>query len=251
MTMSRTSCALATMALGLLAACYRPAAAAPTMVFAAASLTAPFEELAKAFEIRHPGSNLDLHFAGTPQLVLQVREGATADVFASADAANMQKLVEASQTAAAPQVFARNRLAIAVAKGNPHRIASLADLQQRPGLRVVLCGPEVPAGRYAREALAKAAVTVRSLSDEPSVRAIVSKVRLGEVDAGIVYATDTAHAVDLIGSVAIPDEHNVVTTYPIAMLKAGKSSMMAAQFVAFVLSADGQQILRSFGFQAP
>src|SRR5262249_17502474 len=137
----------------------------------------------------HPGVQIELDLAGTPQLVAQVREGAAVDVFASADLRNMQQLIDAGQTAAAPQVFAKNRLTIVTGAGNPKGIKSLADLANK-NLRVVLCGAEVPAGRYAREALGKAKVAVQPVSDEPSVKAVVSKVQLGEADAGIVYVTD-------------------------------------------------------------
>jgi molybdate transport system substrate-binding protein len=220
------------------------------MVFAAASLTAAFEALAKEFEARHAGAELDLHFAGTPQLVLQVREGASADVFASADEPNMRKVVEAGKAAAAPRAFARNRLTIVTQRGNPKGIRALADLA-RADLKVLLCGPEVPAGRYARAALARAGAAVRSVSDEPSVKGVVSKVHLGEADAGIVYVTDVASARDAVDAVPIPDEHNVVATYPIAVLGAGRSRTTGEAFVAFVLSPEGQGILRAFGFTSP
>jgi molybdate transport system substrate-binding protein len=239
--------ALGAVALGA-CACGEPAAAArPALVFAASSLTSAFEEMERELEAAHPGSGIELHFDGSSRLVVQVREGARADVFASADAANMQKLVDARLTAAPPRVFASNRLAIVAGKGNPQGIAGLADLA-RADLRVALCGPEVPAGRYARAALAKAKVTVRSVSDEPNVKAVVSKVQLGEIDAGIVYATDATADVTAI---AIPDERNVVATYPIAPLSAGASRATGDAFIAFVLSPAGQRILRAHGFGGP
>jgi len=219
-------------------------------VFAAASLAAPFHAIEKVFEGAHPDVDLDMNFAGTSQLVAQVREGAAADVFASADEANMQKLVDGRQTASPPQVFARNRLVIVTAPGNPKGIRSLADLAQKE-LRVLLCGPEVPAGRYAREALGRAKVIVQPVSDEPSVNAVVSKVQLGEADAGIVYVTDAASAGAKVGSVAIPDAQNVVATYPIAVLTTGSNRTVGEQFVAFVMSSGGQEILHAAGFQSP
>ena len=221
-----------------------------TMVFAAASLTASFQDLATAFEADHPDAKIDLHFAGTPQLVLQVREGAPVDVFASADETNMQRVVEMGKTLAAPVVFARNRLTIVTVTGNPKGIRSLADLA-REDVRVVLCGPEVPAGRYARQALDKAGVRVESLSDEPSVKAVVSKVQLAEVDAGIVYVTDATSAKGQVDAVAIRDEHNVVGTYPIVSLAAGDDPDGSATFIAFVRSDAGQAILRRYGFASP
>ncbi|MBZ0150927.1 MAG: molybdate ABC transporter substrate-binding protein [Planctomycetes bacterium] len=248
----RLSLTTLTLLLTLPGACTKPTPAAEkTMVFAAASLTAAFEELAKTFEQGHPGARLELHFAGTPQLVLQLQEGAEVDVFAAADQANMQKVVATGKTTAAPVTFAQNRLTIVVAKGNPKGIAGLADLS-RQDLRVVLCGPEVPAGRYARQALDQAKVAVASRSDEPSVKAVVSKVALGEVDAGIVYVTDAAGAKDKVDAVAIADEQNVIASYPIVRLQCGHAEdPVGEQFVAFVLSAAGQAVLARHGFAAP
>jgi molybdate transport system substrate-binding protein len=243
---------LAAVLLAALTACSKPAEAGlPTTVFAAASLTAPFERIAQEFERSHPGTKIELHFAGTPQLVLQVRDGAQVDVFASADVPNMQKLVAAKLTAMEPRTFAKNRLTLVVGKGNPKGIASFADLA-RKDLRVLLCGPEVPAGRYAREVLSKAGVTVQSASDEPNVKAVVAKIALGEADAGIVYVTDVASGgaapAPAVEAVSIPDVNNLVATYPIAVLSAGNNAATGASFVEFVLSPEGQQILGSAGF---
>jgi len=233
------------------AGCTKPAASEHTAtVFAAASLTAAFEDLAKAFEASSSGHQVELHFAGTPQLVVQLQEGAPVDVFASADEPNMQKVVATGKTAAEPRIFARNRLTIVTAPGNPKRIKGLADLG-RAGLRAVLCGPEVPAGHYARDALGLAGVTVTSVSDEPNVKAVVSKVQLGEVDAGIVYVTDAKAAGAAVGAVAIPDEHNVVAEYPVAAMTAGHGRAAGEAFVTFLFSAKGQRILESYGFQRP
>jgi len=231
--------------------CDRPATThTPMIVFASASLTAPFEAMGERFEKRHDGAELELHVAGTPQLVLQIREGAPADVFASADSESMQRVLEQLPPTSRPVPFATNHLAIVTAAGNPERIEGLADLA-RPGLSIALCGPAVPAGRYAREALAKANVRVRSVSDEPSVNALVTKVRLGEIDAGIVYRTDAASAGDGVATVPIAREHDVVARYWIAALPVGARSDLGADFVRFVLSTEGQGILGSFGFAAP
>ena len=236
---------------GSLCAC-GPAADAPraTVVFAAASLTAPFTALGVEFERRNPGSKVDLHFAGTPSLLVQLAEGAPADVFAAADEPNMQRAAAAGLLVGQAQRFASNRLAIVVAAHNPLRVMGLADLA-RADLRIALCGPEVPAGRYARQALAAAGVQVQSRSDEPSVRALVAKVRLGEVDAGIVYTTDVPSAAQGVSAVAIPAEGNVLAHYPIAVAAPGANRDGGARFVAFVLSAAGQDILRDHGFGAP
>lgn len=233
------------------AACGKPATAkAPTRVFAAASLTASFQALAAEFEKRHPGGRLELNFEGTPSLVLKVQQGAGARVFASADQPNMQKLVDGEFTSSTPRAFATNRLAIVVGKGNPKGIAGLADLA-KPAVKVALCGPEVPAGRYAREALQKAGVDVRSVSDEPNVKAVVTKVQLGEIDAGIVYRTDGHGLGDRVAMVDVPADHDVAATYPIALLGPTQPGDVGEAFVAFVLSEDGQRILRSFGFGPP
>jgi molybdate transport system substrate-binding protein len=229
-------------------ACGGTRAARTTMVFAAASLTAPFEALAKEFERQHAGVEVQLQGAGTPQLVLQLREGAHADVFASADETNMQRVVAAGLTAGVPQTFARNRLAIVVAAGNPQSIHALADLP-RAGLRVALCAAEVPAGRYARQALAKAGVALLPVSDEPSVKAVVSKVQLGELDAGIVYRTDVRVAG--VAEVAIDPAHDVVAVYPIVVSANGREPLLGAEFVRFVQSGEGQRLLAGFGFLSP
>jgi len=218
-------------------------------IFAAASLTNAFEELVDAYETAHPEAQPELHCAGTTRLVLQLREGAPADVFASADAVQMQRVVDAGQTTSDAQTFASNRLVIVTAKDNPKAITSLADLQ-REGISTLMCGPEVPAGRYARAALAKANVEVVSRSDEPSVRAVLSKVKLGLVDAGIVYATDT-HDADDVHTIVIPAAHNITATYPIAALSTGQQPQAGAAFVAFVMSEAGQRILTSHGFGTP
>jgi molybdate transport system substrate-binding protein len=231
------------------AACGGPSAssaadATPLRVFAAASLTAPFQAIAAAFERQVPGHRVELNCAGSPQL----REGAAADVFASADHPNMAKVVAMGATALPPVEFAHNQLAIVVRAGNPRQVRGLADLA-RPDLEVALCAPEVPAGKYARQALAAAGITVRSVSDEPSVKAIVGKVQLGELDAGIVYATDTrARGVE---AVTVPREDNVVASYPIAVLGRGGNRAGGEAFVAFVASEAGRALLAQHGFGLP
>ena len=218
-------------------------------VFAAASLSEAFEALGRAFEARD-GERIDLQFAGTSQLVMQLQEGAAADVFASADMRQMRRVLTSEKSLARPRFFASGRLAIAVQAGNPKQIKSLADLS-RPDLLVALCAPQVPAGHYAQLALSKAGVRVHSRSDELSVRALLHKVQLGEIDAGIVYRSDLQTAGSAVTGVPIPEEHNVRVQYPMLVLKGGKEPQLARRFVDFVLSASGQRILRSFGFEAP
>jgi len=216
-------------------------------VFAAASLTAAFQRMASAFEKAHPGVAVELNFAGSQTLVQQIQEGAPADVFASADEVNMQKLVTGDEVAGTPQLFASNALQILVAAGNPKHIASLADLAQ-PGLTIALCGPTVPCGRYAGEAFSKAGVAVPGASQELDVKAVVTKVALGEADAGIVYVTDVRAAGSKTEGVDIPEAFNVVARYPIAVLKGAPNAAAAEAFVALVLSQEGQQVLATFGF---
>jgi molybdate transport system substrate-binding protein len=222
----------------------------PLSVFAAASLTASFQAIGKAFEAQHPHTKLTFNFAGSPTLVRQILSGAPADVFASADVGNMQRLSEERALAAEPQIFARNLLQIVVAKGNPKRIAGLADLA-RPGLIVVLCGETVPAGRYALDAFKKAGVTAPAGSRELDVKAVVSKVQLGEADAGIVYVTDVRAGGDEVEGVGLPEAQNVVAQYPIATIAASKSKEDAGAFIAFVRSPAGHKVLGDFGFLPP
>lgn len=226
------------------------AAPGEVSVFAAASLTAAFRAVATMFEAQHPGTKVTFNFAGSPTLVQQIREGAPADVFASADEANMQKLVEANALAETPRIFAGNVLQIAVAKGNPHRITGLADLA-KPGLVVVLCGDTVPCGRYGLEAFAKAGAQAPAGSREPDVKAVLNKVALGEADAGVVYATDVRAARDTVDGVEIPAAHNVTARYPIAAVRDAAHADAARAFIAFVLSDPGTKILGEYGFQSP
>ena len=223
---------------------------AEVSVFAAASLTAAFRAVATAFEAQHPGTKVSFNFAGSPTLVQQIREGAPADVFASADEATMQRLVEAGAVSGTPRIFAGNLLQIAVAKGNPHRIAGLADLG-KPGLVVVLCGDTVPCGRYGLEAFAKAGAKAPAGSREPDVKSVLNKVALGEADAGLVYVTDVRAARDKVEGVDIPTNHDVVARYPIAALRDAAHADAARAFIAFVLSDPGTKILGEYGFQSP
>jgi molybdate transport system substrate-binding protein len=219
-------------------------------VFAAASLTDAYGQIGRDFGRAHPDARVTFNFAGSPTLVLQIRQGAPADVFASADQANMQALVDAGQADGAPSVFARNNLQIVVAAGNPKRIAGLADLA-RPGLVVDLCAPGVPCGAYARQALSRANVSVAPKSLEQDVKAVVTKVSLGEADAGIVYTTDVRAAGAKVAGVDIPADENVVASYPIVRVKGSKNPVTASAFVSWVLSARGQAVLGRFGFARP
>ena len=219
-------------------------------VFAAASLTDAFTELGDAFTAANPDASVTLNFASSSDLAVQIGEGAPADVFASADQPNMAKLTDGAGTIEAPEVFATNRLEIIVEPGNPLEIAGVADLAD-PDLIFVTAAPDVPIGRYAAEVLASAAVEVTPKSLEENVKAIVTKVVLGEADAGIVYATDVRAAGSDAEGVEIPSELNVIANYPIAVPSGSAKPESAAAFIDFVLSPEGQAILASFGFGSP
>ncbi|MPY93582.1 MAG: molybdate ABC transporter substrate-binding protein [Acidimicrobiia bacterium] len=225
-------------------------ATGPVTVFAAASLTEAFTEIGAQFEGADPEADLTFNFAASSALVRQITEGAPADVYASADEANMTKLVDASGAAGEPQVFARNPLEIIVQPGNPKGITGLADLANS-GVVFVTCAPEVPIGRYTADALQKAGVTATPASYEENVKAVATKVTLGEADAGVVYATDVAAAGASAEGVTIPEDHNVVASYPVATTSEAPNAEGAAAFVELVLSDDGQAVLEEFGFAAP
>jgi molybdate transport system substrate-binding protein len=216
-------------------------------VFAAASLTAAFTRIGEQFTAANGGTKVTFNFAGSQALATQVQQSAPADVFASADIPNMDKVKDLVGT---PQNFASNQLQIVVEQGNPKNIQGLDDLANAD-LKVVLAAPEVPAGKYAAEALGKADVTVKPVSEEDNVKAVVTKVSLGEADAGIVYVTDVTAGGDKVEGVDIPEDLNVLATYPIATVKASQAQDQAQAFMDLVLSADGQQVLKEHGFLPP
>lgn len=218
-------------------------------VFAAASLRDAFTEIAQAFEDAHPRATVTLNLAGSQQLATQIIDGAPADVFASADLMQMDRVTAAGLTVDGAEVFARNRLAIAVEPGNPTSVTTLDDLA-RDDLTVVVAADNVPAGRYARQALRTAGVSVTPASLENDVRAVLTKVALGEADAGVVYVSDAVAAADRVQQVAIPDDANVTATYPIAVLRDATQPSTARTFVDIVRSEVGQQALRRAGFLA-
>ena len=215
-------------------------------VFAAASLTAAFTELGRRYTAAQ-GTKVTFNFAGSQALATQIQQGAPADVFASADTTNMDKVKDLVGTS---QNFASNLLQIVVEKGNPKGVKGLDDLAS-PDLKVVLAAPDVPAGKYAQQALEKARVTVRPVSQEDNVKAVVTKVSLGEADAGIVYVTDVTAGGGKVEGVDIPEDQNVTATYPIATVKASKTQDKAQAFMDMVLSPEGQQVLKEFGFLPP
>ena len=216
-------------------------------VFAASSLTASFVDIAAAFEKANPGVKITLNFAGSSTLVTQIHNGAPADVFASADPANMDRLTNAKLVEGTPLVFTRNRPMIVVPRGNPLRIVSLADLA-RPDVVVALGAVGVPVGDYARQILGRAGIQVKPKTLESSVSAIVTKAALREIDAGIVYVTDVAIDEYRVDGVAIPEEQNIVATYPVAALTSSANKATAAGFVAFTQSSVAQAILAKYKF---
>jgi molybdate transport system substrate-binding protein len=218
-------------------------------VFAAASLTKTFTELGKEFEADHDGTTVKLSFGGSSDLVEQIRSGAPADVFASADTTNMDKL---GDDAVDPESFASNTLEIAVPPGNPAGITSFADLA-KPGLALVICAPEVPCGTATAAVARNAGVRLKPVSQEQSVTDVLGKVSSGEADAGVVYVTDVEAAGDDVEGVTFPESSSVVNTYPIATVKGSENAALAREFVFvdFVLGDAGQQVLAEAGFAKP
>lgn len=255
--MKRVRGPLALVGIGvLLAGCSEPAATpsdadgAPTgslTVFAAASLSGSFPQLAEAFRQQHPGVTVALSLGGSSGLAAQIVAGAPADVFAAASPATMTIVTDAGLTGSAPREFASNTLRIAVAPGNPGDVTGLADFADA-GRTIALCAVEVPCGAAAAQLFASAGITPSVDTYEQEVTAVLTKVELGEVDAGLVYVTDIADAGDAIASIAVD---SAPVAYPIAALSASSNPQAAEAFVAFVLSDAGQSILRAAGLGTP
>lgn len=239
-------------ACGLTTRSSEPAADRPheVVVFAAASLTEAFADIADAYMATHPGSRVVVNAAGSQTLAHQIIRGAPADVFASADAAQMARVADAGHLAGPAATFASNELMIAVAPGNPLGVEHLSDLED-PRLVVVLPAEQVPAGVYAREALAAAGVVVDAASLEVDVRAALSRVALGEADAAIVYASDVAAAGARVEGVRLPAGVNVSAAYRIATLSTARDPVAAQALVDLVLAEDGQELLAEHGLGAP
>ncbi|MFI5043029.1 MAG: molybdate ABC transporter substrate-binding protein [Acidimicrobiales bacterium] len=236
-----------------------PTAAAPTTtaaaltgslkIFAAASLTSAFNSAKTTLTAANSGLSLTFNFAGSNTLVTQIQQGAPVDVFASADQKNMTKLVTAGLVET-PVVFAKNKLEIAVAPGNPKNITSLADLA-KPGVSVVLEAVGVPAGDYTRQVETQLGITITPKSLEPDVKTAITQVTSGEVDATVVYVTDVFAAGSKVTGVQIPDSEQPSIVYPIAVVKASSNHTAAAAFVQSALSGAVQQALAAQGFLAP
>jgi len=215
-------------------------------VFAAASLTEAFGAAGTALHAAQPRVEVTFDFAASGTLVAQIEQGAPADVVATADMTTMQKLVDAGLVDG-PRVFARNRLEIIVAPGNPKGVRGLADLA-REDITVVLADGSVPAGAYAAQALSRADITVTPKSLEADVKAAVARVTGGDADAAIVYATDVHAAGGRATGVEIPDGQNVVAEYPIAIVKATTHRAAAQSFIDSVVSGSGRNALEQYGF---
>lgn len=217
-------------------------------VFAAASLTTSFEELESRFEKAHPDVDVKLSFDGSSSLVSRITEGDRADVFASADTANMDKLVDADLAAGDPAEFATNTLMIAVPPGNPAGIEDFDDLAKK-GLNLVLCQPEVPCGAAAHQIADDTGVDLKPVSEVENVKDVLASVEEGEADAGLVYVTDVTDAGDLVEGIAFDEAQTVVNHYPIVAVEGGNSDL-AQQWIDFVLG-DGQSVLSDAGFGPP
>ena len=223
------------------------------IIYAAASLSEAFGEIAHTFNTLHPGVDLAFNLAGSNTLRAQIEQGAMADVFASANSKEMDELVAHGFVGQnEPLIFLTNKLVVITPAGNPARISALADLV-RSGTKLVVATEDVPVGRYSRLMLDnvgaefKALVLANAVSNETTVKQVVAKILLGEADAGIVYSSDVLAAPDL-NVIEIPVEFNVLAEYPIAPLADSPNPELARQFVAFVLSPDGQDILYKWGF---
>ncbi|PZE56461.1 molybdate ABC transporter substrate-binding protein [Curtobacterium sp. MCLR17_044] len=254
----------ATVALGL-AACTAPdtgsGASAPAgsdtegptgsiTVFAAASLQQTFTTLGKQFETANPGASIRFSFAGSSDLVTQIQNGAPADVFASADEANMAKLSSDDLASGSPQDFATNVLEIAVAPGNPKGIANLDDLTD-PGVQLVTCAAPVPCGAATAEVESASGVDLEPVSEEQSVTDVLGKVESGQADAGLVYVTDVRGAGGKVDGVPFDESGKAVNTYPIGVLRESEDPELAQAFSEYVRSAAGQRVLADAGFGKP
>ncbi|MFI0221325.1 molybdate ABC transporter substrate-binding protein [Streptomyces lydicus] len=216
-------------------------------VLAASSLTDVFKKAGAVYEKEHQGTKVTFSFAGSQELAAQVKQGAPADALVTADTKTMDGL---KADAGTPTVIARNRLVIATGEGNPKKISGLKDLADSK-LKVVLAASEVPVGRYGKQVLDAQKIKVKPVSQEPNVRAVLSKVELGEADAGLVYRTDAATAPKKVDAVDIPDAQNAVASYPAATLKTSKNAAAAAAFVKWLSTPEAQKILQGAGFQKP
>jgi molybdate transport system substrate-binding protein len=264
-----TAAALALIAAAMVAGCGSSSSASPSQsrssaptrltVFAAASLTKVFPQIAADFTRTHPGTQFIFSFAGTDTLAAQIEQGAPADVFAGASSKYGDEL-SGKGLIDAPQAFATNKLIVILPAANQAHIATLEDLA-KPGVKLIIGDPTVPIGAYTRKVLTNldatygagysAKVLKNVVSNALQVTSITSDVQLGEADAGFVYVTDALGAGDKVARIALPAAAQATATYPIAAVKGAKNVTVARQFAAFLLSADAQALLKQAGFGPP
>ncbi len=218
-------------------------------VFAAASLTESFTTIGKQFEAAHPGTTVKFNFASSSSLAENINQGAPADVFASASPTNMKQVVDAGG-ATDSKTFADNVMEIAVPRDNPATVTQLTDLA-KPEVKVAVCQPQVPCGVVAQQVFKNADITVKPVTEGADVKAVLTTVQLGEVDAGVVYQTDVQAAGTDVKGIEIPADQNASTSYPIATLTNAPNAAGAAAFVDYVLSPDGEKVLEQAGFASP
>jgi molybdate transport system substrate-binding protein len=233
----------------LLAGCAAPASGSTVTVLAAASLTDALDEAAAAFEAAHPDIEITVSYGGSSALAEQLVSGAPADVFFSADEATMQAVVDEG-LASAPEVLLTNTLQLVVPAGNPGDVGGLADLAD-PSLVVALCDPSVPCGSAAVSLLKLAGVSASIDTFEDDVRAVLTKVALGEVDAALVYRTDVLAAGGAVEGIEIPLAGDVVNRYSVIVLSAAPNPGAAQQFIDYLRSAAGREVFDRAGFGAP
>jgi molybdate transport system substrate-binding protein len=219
-------------------------------VFAAASLKATFTRLASEFEAANPGARVTLNFAGSSDLATQISQGAPTDVFASADTKNMAKLSDARLIDGTASNFATNVLQIAVPAANPASISSFADLA-KPGVKVVVCAPQVPCGSATEKVEQATGTTLKPVSEESSVTDVLGKVTSGEADAGLVYVTDVRNAGDKVRGIPFSEADQAVNTYPIAAVGSSSNKEVAKAFIAMVTGSEGRKVLSDAGFGTP
>ncbi|WP_308165441.1 molybdate ABC transporter substrate-binding protein [Nocardia noduli] len=219
-------------------------------VFAAASLTETFTELGKQFEAAHPGVKVVYSFGASSALAEQINQGAPADVFASAAPKNMQQVRDKGEVTVAPVTFVRNRLEIAVPKGNPGAITGLADFGKTEP-KIALCAEQVPCGAAAKTVFETAGITPQPDTREQDVKAVLTKVTLGEVDAALVYRTDVKAAGDKVHGIEFPESAKAVNDYPVAPLAHAPNATAAAAFVEFVTGAQAKSVFTAAGFDTP
>lgn len=218
-------------------------------VLAAASLTEVFTALGATFEREHPGTRVRFSFAASSELATQITQGAPADVFASASPATMAQVVDAGDARGDPTVFARNRLEIAVPPGNPGEVTGLADFT-KARLTIALCAEQVPCGAAAALAFSAAGLTPRPDTYEQDVKAALTKVTLGEVDAALVYRTDVQAAGAAVEGIEFPEADTAVNDYPIVALRDAPNQAAAKAWVRLLVSPQGRLLLHAAGFDA-